>query len=163
MTPISLGKVVELDIVLLCFNMLALLSIRNFFSHTITAPAVKRFRALQVNNTTFNFTVEVFYTGGGDLERFSIRLQQSGSSLFDFFTTVVPIQSQTSPRLWYAVVTNSAFENLKEPTFDINVLNTMEQSVVQQVQGEVGKSRVCVTVTFTASLSYSLQIQLYYM
>ena len=100
---------------------------------------MERFRALRVNDTAFNFTLEVLYTGGGVLERFSIRLQQSGSGTFNFLTNVAPIQSQTSPRLWYAVVTNSAFENLEEPTFDINIVNAMGQSTVERVMGEVGK------------------------
>lgn len=122
------------------------------------APLVERFRALRVNDTAFNFTLEVFYTGGGDLERFSIRLQQSGSGTFVPLATVAPIQSQTSPRLWYAVVTNSAFESLEEPTFDINIVNAMEQSILQRVQGDVGKrlstsmcSYLFVLVSFIAS------------
>ena len=89
-----------------------------------------------MNSTTFNFTLEVFYTGGGDIEQFSIR---TGSSAFILFITVTPVQSQISSQLWYAIVTNCVFDGLEEPRFDINVTNAMEQSIVQQVLGEVGK------------------------
>ena len=112
------------------------MSIRNIFLHNI-APAVKRFRALRVNNTTFNFTLKVFYTGGDDIEQFSI---QNGSSTFILLMTVAPIQSQTSHMLWYAIITDSVLDGLEEPRFDINIVNSLEQSIVQQVLGEVGKN-----------------------
>ena len=100
---------------------------------------MERFQALRVNDTAFNFTLEVAYTGGGGIQQFSIRLQQSGSSTLTPIATVTPVQSQTSPRLWYAVVKDSRFNRSEEPRFDITIVNAMEQSVVQRVQGEVGK------------------------
>ena len=93
------------------------MSIRYLF----IAPAVKRFRALRVNNSAYNFTLEVFYTGGGDIKQFSI---QNGSSIL--LTTVALVQSQISSRLWYAVVTNPVFDSLEEPRFDINIVNSLE-------------------------------------
>ena len=99
------------------------------------APAIKGFRALRVNNTAFNFTLEVFYTGGGDIKLFSI---ENGSSAFILLISVAPVQSQTSPWLWNAVVTDPIFDGLEDPRFNINVTNTMEQSVVQLVLGEIG-------------------------
>ena len=123
------------------FNMLSLVCIHVYkkfiFAYNYIAPAVKRFRALRVNNTTFNFTLEVFYTGGGDIEQFSI---QNGSSTFILLMTVAPVQSQTSPRLWYAIVTDLVLDGLEEPRFDITIVNAVEQSIVQQVPGEVGKN-----------------------
>ena len=101
------------------------------------APTVKRFRALRVNNTAFNITLEVFYTGGGAIKQFSI---ESGSSAFVFPITATPIQSQTSSRLWYTIIIDPAFDGLEEPKFNITVINAMELSIVQQVQGEIGKS-----------------------
>ena len=92
-----------------------------------------------MNDTAFNFTLKVLYTGGGDLEQFSIQLQQSGSDTFIPVVTVTPIQSQTSPRLWYAVVVLPMFDGLEDPRFNISVVNAMAQSVVQPVSGEVGK------------------------
>ena len=92
-----------------------------------------------MNNTAFNFTLEVFYTGGGDLQQFSIKLQQGDSSTFTTLKTVAPVQSQTSPRLWYAVVVNRTFEGLEEPRFNILVVNAMQQSVTEEASGEVGK------------------------
>ena len=89
-----------------------------------------------MSNTTFNFTLEVFYTGGGDIEQFNI---QNGSSTFILLTTVAPIHSQT-PRLWYAIVTDPVFDGLEEPRFEIIIVNAMEQSIVQRVLGEVGKN-----------------------
>ena len=97
------------------------------------------FRALRVNNTAFNFTLEVFYTGGGDLEQFRIKLLQEGSGTFTTLKTVAPVQSQISPRLWYAVVVNHTFEGLEEPRFNIIVVNAMLQSVTAEASGEVGK------------------------
>jgi hypothetical protein len=103
------------------------------------APSVERLRALRVNDTAFNFTLEVFYTGGGDLEQFSIQLQQSGSGTFTTLTSVTPVQSQTSPRLWYAVVVNpNEFDGLEDPRFNVIVVNAMQQSVPAPVSGEVG-------------------------
>ena len=93
---------------------------------------------MRVNNTAFNFTLEVFYTGGGAIKQFIIG---NGSSAFVLLTTVTPLQSQNSPRLWYAVITDPVFDGLEDPTFDITVINAMElMSVVQQIQGEIGKS-----------------------
>ena len=103
---------------------------------------MERLRALRVNDTAFNFTLEVFYTGGGDLERFGIQLQRSGSGTFNPLITVTPTQSQTSPRLWYAVVVHPIFDDLEDPRFNINVVNSMQQSVTHPVSGEVGKT-VC--------------------
>ena len=106
----------------------------------LAAPSVKRFRALRVNETTFNFTLKVFYTGGGDLEQFDIQLQRKGSGTFVLLTNTTPlIQSQTSPRLWYTVVVDPVFDGLEVPRFNITILNAMEQSVEQPVLGEVGK------------------------
>ena len=99
------------------------------------APAIKGFRALRVNKTAFNFTLEVFYTGGGDINLFSI---ENSSNAFTLLVSVTPVQSQTSPRLWYAVVIDSIFEGLEDPGFNISVTNAMGQSVIQQVQGEIG-------------------------
>ena len=93
---------------------------------------------MRVNNTAFNFTLEVFYTGGGAIKQFSI---ESGSSAFILLTNVTPVQSQYSPKLWYTVITDPVFDGLEDPTFNIMVINAMELSVVQQVQGEIGKSR----------------------
>ena len=53
--------------------------------------------------------------------------------------TVTPIQSQTSPRLWYVVVVNRTFESSEEPRFNIIVVNAMQQSVTAGAMGEVGK------------------------
>ena len=53
---------------------------------------------------------------------------------------MTPVQSQNSPRLWYAVITDPVFDGLEEPRFNITVINAMELSVVEQVQGEIGKS-----------------------
>ena len=100
------------------------------------APAIKGIRALRVNNTAFNFTLEVFYTGGGDINLFSI---ENSSNTFTLLVSVTPVQSQTSPRLWYAVVIDSTFEGLEDPGFNISVTNAMGQSVIQQVQGEIGR------------------------
>ena len=88
-----------------------------------------------MSNATFNFTLEVFYTGGGDIEQFNI---QNDSSTFILLTTVAPIQSQTL-RLWYAIVTDPVFDGLEEPRFEIIIVNAMEQSIVQRVLGELGK------------------------
>ena len=98
-------------------------------------PAIKGFRAFRVNKTAFNFTLEVFYTGGGDIKLFSIGNSSNTSTLL---TSVTPVQSQTSPRLWYAVITESMFDGLEDPIFNINVTNAMEHSVIQQVLGEIG-------------------------
>ena len=104
------------------------------------APSVEKLRALRVNDTTFNFTLEVFYTGGGDIEQFIIQLQQSGSSTFITVTTVAPVQSQTSPRLWYAIVVDpDVFDGLEDPQFNINIVNFMQQNVTAAASGEVGK------------------------
>ena len=81
--------------------------------------------------------MEVFYTGGGAIKQFSI---ESGSSAFVLLTTVTPVQSQNCPRLWYAVITDPVFDGLEDPKFNITVINAMELSVVQPVQGEIGKS-----------------------
>ena len=105
----------------------------------LAAPSVNVFRALRVNDTAFNFTVEVFYTGGGDLQQFSIKVKQGDSGTFTTLKTVAPVQSQTSPRLWYAVVVNRTFEGLEEPRFNIIVVNAMQQSVTKLASGEVGK------------------------
>ena len=99
------------------------------------APAIKGFRALKINKTAFNFTLEVFYTGGGDIKLFSIGNSSNTPTLL---TSVTPVQSQTSPRLWYAVITDSMFDGLEDPIFNISVTNAMEQSVIQQVMGEIG-------------------------
>ena len=101
---------------------------------------MERLRALRVNDTAFNFTLEVFYTGGGDVEQFIIQLQQSGSGTFTTLTTVAPVQSQTTPRLWYAVVVEPAvFDGLEDPRFNVNIVNAMQQSVTATASGESGK------------------------
>ena len=99
------------------------------------APAIKGFSALRINNTAFNFTLEVFYTGGGDIKLFSI---ENSSNVFTLLTSVTPVQSQHSPQLWYAVITDPMFDGLEDPRFNINVTNAMDQGVMQQVQGEIG-------------------------
>ena len=105
------------------------------------APSVERLRALRVNDTAFNFTLEVFYTGGGDLEQFIIQLQQSGSGTFTTLTTVTPVQSQTSRRLWYVVIVNpDVFDGLEDPQFNICIVNAMQKSVIAAVSGESGKN-----------------------
>ena len=101
---------------------------------------MERLGALQVNDTAFNFTLKVFYTGGGDIEQFMIQLQQSGSGTFTILTTVAPVQSQISPRLWYAVVVDpDVFDGLEDPRFNVNIVNSMQQSVTAAASGEVGK------------------------
>ena len=99
------------------------------------APAIKGFRALRVNNTAFNFTLEVFYTGGGDIKLFII---ENGSSAFTLLAYVTPVQSQTLPQLWYTAITDPMFDGLEDPRFNITVINAMEQNIMQQVQGEIG-------------------------
>ena len=51
---------------------------------------------------------------------------------------MTPVQSQTSPWLWYAVITYPMFDGLEDPRFKISVTNAMKQSVVWEVQGEIG-------------------------
>jgi hypothetical protein len=93
-----------------------------------------------VNDTAFNFTLEVFYTGGGDIEQFVIQLQQSGSGTFTTLTTVAPVQSQISPRLWYTVVVDpDVFDGLEDPKFNISIVNTMQRGVTAAASGELGK------------------------
>ena len=97
---------------------------------------MERLRALQVNDTAFNFTLEVFYTGGGDLEQFIIQLRSGPFTTL----TVTPVQSQTSPRLWYAVIDDpDVFDDLEDPQFNVNIVNAMGQSVIAAASGESGK------------------------
>ena len=104
-----------------------------------------------MNDTAFNFTLEVFYTGGGDLEQFIIQLQQGGSGTFTTLTTV-PVQSQTSPRLWYAVIDDpDAFDGLEDPQFNINIVNAMQQSVTAAASGESGKPYIKINSKFSTN------------
>ena len=128
----------------------------------LLAPSVERLRALRVNDTAFNFTLEVFYTGGGDLEQFIIQLQQGGSGTFTTLTTVTPIQSQTSPRLWYAVVDDpDVFDGLEDPQFNVNIVNAMGQSVTTAASGESGKLYIKIsTISMIDVQSVNPNIQL---
>ena len=115
------------------------------------APAIKGFRALRVNKTAFNFTLEVFYTGGGDIKLFSI---ENSSNVFTLLTSVTPVQSQNSPQLWYAVITDPMFDGLEDPRLNINVTNAMDQSIMQQVQGEIGMCTVKVATGYRGIVYY---------
>ena len=108
---------------------------------------MERLRALRVNDTAFNFTLEVFYTGGGDLEQFIIQIQHGGSGTFTTLTTVTPVQSQTSPQLWYAVINDpDVFDDLVDPQFNINIVNAMGQSVIATASGESGKFYIIIVI-----------------
>ena len=92
-----------------------------------------------MNSTSFNLTLSVIYTGGGDIETFAVSFQEPGSNQMTEATLEIPLQSQTKSNLWYAVVTNTLFANIEEPEFEVNIRNTMGQSTVQPLVGESGK------------------------
>ena len=118
-------------------------------THTHTAPNVKSFRALRVNSTTFNLTLEVVYTGGGDIELFSIRFQYPNSNTLMMVASLKPVQSQTVPQLWYAIVADEQFAGMDEPNFEVTVFNAMQQSIPQLLQGESGKEE-----SYTTQMQY---------
>lgn len=105
------------------------------------APEVETFRALRVNSTAFNFTLQVTYTGGGDIVEFAVRLRENGQSTFIPLDTLVPEQSQSNPRVWYAVLIDERFAQLVDPEFQVITSNFRGQSTSEPVRGEDGKNQ----------------------
>ena len=101
-------------------------------------PAVDKFRALRLNDTAFNLTLTVIYTGGGDIDTFAVRFREGRMSPWAPAGVVAPIQSRLSSRLWYTVLSNSMFQSIEEPQFEVIIANTMGQSTPFELQGESG-------------------------
>ena len=80
------------------------------------------------------------YTGGGDIVEFAVRLQENGQSTFIPLDTLVPEQSKSNPRVWYAVLMDERFARLVDPDFQVITSNFLGQSTVEAVQGEDGKN-----------------------
>ena len=106
------------------------------------APRVEDFRALRVNATAFNFTLQVAYTGGGDIVEFAVRLRENGMSTFVSLGNLAPVRSISNPRLWFAVLTDERFANLMDPEFQVITSNFLEQSTSSRVLGMDGKDSV---------------------
>ena len=101
---------------------------------------METFRALRVNSTAFNFTLEVTYTGGGDIVQFAVRLRENERSTFIPLDTLVPKQSESNPRVWYAVLMDERFASLVDPEFEVITRNFLDQSTALPVRGEDGKN-----------------------
>lgn len=102
-----------------------------------------------MNATAFNLTLSVIYTGGGDIETFGVRVREDEMSPWTPAGVVVPVQSKSSSRLWYIVLSNSLFQSVEEPLFQVIIRNTRGQSRAFELQGETGKSHFKPFIAFS--------------
>ena len=87
-----------------------------------------------MNETTFNFTLEVLYTGagGGDLTLINIMFREmaTNSSIWiQHGTDVDLICSPYSSLIWHALVRNSKFAAISDVEFSFTVRNIMNLEV----------------------------------
>ena len=99
------------------------------------------FNALRLNTTAFNFTLNVEYTGGGDITNFAIRFRENDSTdWIPLETQVVPTSSPQSRRSWFGIVASAQFEAIVEVEFEVVIHNARGRStgtmVVPQELGE---------------------------
>ena len=100
----------------------------------------ERFHALRVNSTTFNLTLKVTYTGGGNIEHFGVQFHTLGLNDSISVVDLVPVQDKSVPYLWFATITDILFVGIDELLFEVSVCNAVEQCTLRVLQGEIGMS-----------------------
>lgn len=96
-----------------------------------------------MNETTFNFTLEVRYTGaaGGDLTLGNIMFRDIGTNnsiWMQHGTDVDLIRSPYFSLIWYALVSNSKFAVISDVEFSFTARNVMNLEVQHTAVQEVG-------------------------
>ena len=108
-------------------------------SFLLIEPLVSSVDIVRVNQTAFQLTVNVDYTGGGDITHFTVSFRKSGST--DDFNHLGDIPaSPQSMLVWNGVITNAEFASLEVLEFDVTVNNersfsSTTSSPVQEATG----------------------------
>lgn len=94
---------------------------------------------IRVNETVFNFTMEVRYTGagGGALTLTNIMFREAGTTIWNNHNQI-RIELTLSGRIGYAIVTNIQFAMIKEAEFSFATQNVMKQGVQTEARQTVG-------------------------
>lgn len=95
---------------------------------------------LRVNETAFNFTLEVRYTGagGGSLTLRNIMFREAGTRFWNQHRQL-SVMLTLSQRTWYALVTNSQFATLKHAQFAFTTQNVMNEGIQREARQILGK------------------------
>jgi hypothetical protein len=85
---------------------------------------------IRVNDTTFNFSLEVRYTGagGGNLTLTNIMFREVDTMIWNHHSPH-RVELIQSGRTWYALVTNSEFAAIGDAEFLFTTQNVMNQGV----------------------------------
>ena len=87
--------------------------------------------AIRVNETAFNFTVEVVYTGagGGGLTLTDITFREKETEEWFMHTSEVELHSASTSNMFYAVIVNSQFAGISDVEFSLTTRNRMNHGI----------------------------------
>ncbi len=106
-----------------------------------SAPLVFSATAIRLNETTFNFSLQVVYTGVGPgaLHLVNIMFRETGSVEYTLLTSVVELVADSSDsQHWYGVLSDSQFADATDIEFLMNTQNSMDLGVATSATQSIG-------------------------
>lgn len=94
---------------------------------------------IRVNETVFNFTLEVKYTGagGGSLTLVNIMFREAETTTWNHHNQL-SIELTLSRQTWYALVTNNHFAAISDVQFSFTTQNEMKQGIEMEARQIIG-------------------------
>ena len=114
------------------------------------APRVNSLSAIRLNDTAFNFTLDVLYTGAGtgtDLTLLNIRFREDDSSeeWVDYEDSVDLTRSPHHRNIWYAIVASEQFAAIEEVLFSVVIQNIVSRGITMTTRQLIGMYYVTLT------------------
>lgn len=106
----------------------------------IIAPLLTNIAVLRVNETVFNFTLEVRYTGtgGGSLTLTNIMFREAGTTAWNQHNQPSVLELIRSGKTWYVLVTNDQFATIGDVEFSFRTQNTMKHGIQMEASQIIG-------------------------
>lgn len=99
---------------------------------------------IRVNETLFNFTLEVKYTGagGGSLTLANIMFRETGTTIWNHHDQL-SIELTLSGQTWYALVSNNQFAAISDVQFLFTTQNVMKRGIEMEARQIIGMYKRC--------------------
>lgn len=117
--------------------------------------------ALRLNETAFNFTLDVIYTGVGSgrgLALIDVQFRErSGNNWFHHGATIELTASQYSREIWCGVASNDNFAMIEDVEFFVSIKNTANLVTTMTAYQELGKVLIRSTINLFIFYHYKMQ------
>ena len=95
----------------------------SFLLSFITAPSITSLEVTRLNRTTFNLSVSLAYTGGGDITHFRVSFRDTRTTPWTPPENIPVTSSPDSSLVWSGVMQRDEFDTSMSLTFQVLAVN----------------------------------------